>query len=489
MKIEDIIPSDEFTVKKHGGIDVSKCVSNFRCADRSSLLFLLPGITFDTYTIIPKYLKAEPAAIVTEKISEFPKTKIPLIEVKNARRAFAYASSAISKTDYSKLKFIGVTGTNGKTSTATMIYRILKSYGRKCGFIGTGKIEFSEKRYTDDKYSMTSPDPDVLYPTIREMQLDGCEIIVMEASSHALFLEKLAPIVFEIGIFTGLSHDHLDFHKDINSYFTAKERLIKSSKRAIINYDDPYGKILYEKYRNRATGVGVIWQSDVSAREVENKGLSGLNYIYRTKEFSTKVALPLPGLYNVYNSMLAFDAAVKMNVTPKCIKESLAAMEPIEGRCECIHADITVIVDYAHTPKALESILKTASHAKPCGCKITLVFGCGGERDTEKRPKMAAIAEKYADKIIVTNDNPRSEAEDKIINDILSGFTGSRHGVITDRSVAITHAVKSASAKDIVIIAGKGHEKYIYDKSGYRPFDEKSIIYSALELRKSEVIK
>ncbi|MBE6635157.1 MAG: UDP-N-acetylmuramoyl-L-alanyl-D-glutamate--2,6-diaminopimelate ligase [Ruminococcaceae bacterium] len=488
MKIKELIPNDEIiNIGKYAETDIQNCTSDFRRADKGSLLFLLPGVSFNTYELIPEFLKSSPCAIVTEKISEFPKTRVPLIEVKNARRAFAFAMSALSKINYKELKFIGVTGTNGKTSTATMIYRILNLNGYRCGFIGTGKIEFCNKRYTDENYSMTCPDPDLLYPTLHTMQDDGCNVIVMEVSSHALELEKTAPISFDIGIFTGFSHEHIDFHGSMEAYFSAKEKLIKSAKRAIINFDDDGGKRLYDRYREKSTGVGVVWKSDVSATDVENYGLCGIGYIFRGKNFLTRVKLPLPGLYNIYNSMLAFEAAIEMNVTPKGIKEALESTDFIEGRCECIYDDITVIVDYAHTPRALENILKTSIYDKNPQQKITLVFGCGGERDCEKRPMMAAIAEKYADKIIVTNDNPRGEDEEKIISDITSGFRKARYGVIRDRSVAITYAIKSASPSDIVIIAGKGHEKYIYDKNGYRPFDEKEIIRSALKLRRSEV--
>ncbi len=488
MKIKKLIPADEITdLGKYGETDITDCTSDFRRAGKGSLLFLLPGVNFNTYELIPKYLKAEPSAIVTERISEFPKTKIPLIEVKNARRAFAFAMSSFSEINYSALKFIGITGTNGKTSTATMIYRILNQNGYRCGFIGTGKIEFGGKRYTDEGYSMTCPDPDLLYPTVRSMQNEGCNVIVMEVSSHALELEKTAPITFDIGIFTGLSHEHIDFHGSMEGYFLAKEKLIKSSKRAIINFDDDGGKRLYDTYRDKSTGVGVVWKSDVSATEVENYGLRGIGYIFRGKNFLTRVKLPLPGLYNIYNSMLAFEAAIEMNVTPKGIKEALESSDFIEGRCECIYDDITVIVDYAHTPRALENILKISIYDKNSRQKIILVFGCGGERDSAKRPMMAAVAEKYADRIIVTNDNPRGEDEEKIISDITSGFKEARYGVIRDRSVAITHAIKSAAPSDIVIIAGKGHEKYIYDKDGYHPFDEKEIIRSALKLRRTEV--
>ena len=487
MNIKQLIPEKEFTGNQNiPDIEIYNCTSNYKKRGKNTLLFLLPGVNFDTYELIPFYLKSDAAAIITESKDKFPKTKIPIIEVKSARRAYAFAMSKISEINYEKLTFIGVTGTNGKTTTATMIRKILEYNGKRVGFIGTGKIEFEDKKYMDAYYSMTSPDPDILYPIIKDMQSHGCEIIVMEASSHALTLEKLAPINYKIGIFTGLSHEHLEFHGSMEKYYLAKEKLIKNCELAIINFDDPWGKHLYEKYESKATGIGVVWRSDVSATEVENYGLCGIGYIYKGKNFITRIKLPIPGLYNIYNSMLAFDAAYKLNITPKDIKLAFESIDHIDGRCECIFDEITVIIDYAHTPLALESVLKTIIADKDYLQKLILVFGCGGERDPSKRPIMAKIAEKYADKIIITNDNPRREDEGAIIDAIVSGFTQKKYAVIRDRAEAITYAVKSASIGDIVLIAGKGHEKYIIDKDGYLHFDEKEIITDALKLRKCE---
>ncbi len=487
MKIKHLIPEGEFTQKTPiPDLEIQSCSSNYKKVSGRTLLFLLPGVNFDTYELIPQFLKSNAVAIVTENFSKFPPSKIPILEVKSARRAFAYAMSNLSEINYDKLTFIGVTGTNGKTTTATMIRKILEYNEQRVGFIGTGKIEFEDIRYTDNYYSMTSPDPDILYPIIKDMELRGCETIVMETSSHALELEKLSPIKYKIGIFTGLSHEHLEFHGSMEKYFDAKEKLIKNCDMAIINFDDPWGKRLYEKYQSKATGIGVVWRSDVSATEVENFGLCGIGYVYKGKNFITRVKLPLPGLYNIYNSMLAFDTAYKLRISPKNIKTALESIKSIDGRCECIFDEITVIIDYAHTPLALKNVLKTINLDKNIGQNLILVFGCGGERDPSKRPLMAKTAEEYADKVIITNDNPRCESEEKIINDIKSGFTRKSYAVITDRAEAISYAIKNAKVGDIVLIAGKGHEKYIQDKNGYRYFDEKAIIYDALKLRKSE---
>lgn len=488
MLIKELIPSDELICTSSKiNLSVESCISDYTKADSKSLLFLLPGVNFNTYELAEKFQKSAPRAIVTENPSAFKKSKIPLIEVKNARRAFAFASSRICEIDYSKTKFIGVTGTNGKTSTALMIKHILEANGNKCGFIGTGKLISDNRNLADKYYSMTCPDPNLLYPSIKKMQEDGCTYIIMEVSSHALALEKVSPISFDIGIFTGLSHEHLEFHKNMDNYFAAKEKLIKNAKRAIINFDDKYGKKLYEKYEEKSISIGIIWNSDVNAINIENAGLGGIGYICRTENFMTKITLRLPGIFNVYNSLSAFCCAYLCNVKPKDAKTALSEMRSISGRFEIIFSDINIIIDYAHTPRALDSILNTVYSDKKQGQKMWIVFGCGGERDREKRPMMAAVAEKYADKIIVTNDNPRNESEEKIISDILPGFQKKSYAIIMDRALAITYAIKTAKSEDFVIIAGKGHEKYILDKRGYRDFDEVSVIKSALKLRNSEV--
>lgn len=465
-------------------LDVSRCTSNFREADDKSLLFLLPGINFNTYSIIDEYTKTKAVAIVTEDASKISDKFQNIIEVRNARKSFAHAMSEISQIDYKSMSFIGITGTNGKTSTATLIYNILCKAEIPCGFIGTGKIFFNEINYADKNYSMTSPDPDILYPILHDMQKRGCSVIVIEASSHALALDKLSPIPFKVGIFTGISHEHLEFHKTMENYFEAKEKLILKSEHAIINYDDEYGKKLYEKYKSKAIGIGMIWSCDSQAIDIESHGVSGTSYIYKSKTGQTKIELSIPGLYNIYNSMLAYEAAYKMNVCIDTIKSALKETKHIDGRFEVISSDVTVIIDYAHTPLALESLLKTVNTIKNTGQKTTLIFGCGGERDPSKRPLMAAVAEKFADKIIVTSDNPRSEDENKIYADIERGFENKDHGIIRDRRLAIEYAIKSADINEIIVIAGKGHEKYIKDKNGVHDFDEKSIVKSSLELRK-----
>ena len=485
MKIRYLIPQNQLKSDTELlDLSVERCSANYRTSDERTLLFLLPGVNFDTYELKDEYIKSPHAAIVTENASKFQKAHSDIIEVKNARLSFAFASSRICEINYDNLAVIGVTGTNGKTTSATMIHRILTDAGIKCGFIGTGKMFFENVDYAEKYYSMTSPDPNVLYPVLSDMQKRGCTTVVLEASSHALALDKLSPIPFKIGIFTGISHEHLEFHKTMENYFLAKSRLIENSELGIINQDDEWGKKLYEKFKHKSLGISVNEKADVYAKDVKHRREGGNEYLLKYKDILTKAEICFPGIYNVYNSLFAFVAAYHMNISVRDINASLKNISYIDGRFEVIKDSVTVVIDYAHKPLALESILKTVKEELKPRQNITLVFGCGGERDPSKRPLMASVAEKLADNIIVSNDNPRGENESNIISDIEKGFLTHKHAVILDRALAIRHAIKTASDGDVVVIAGKGHEKYIKDKNGFHEFDEKSIVLNSLKIRK-----
>lgn len=485
MKLENLLPESEFIDNNKKSIEFSSVTRLLSEITGESAFFFLKPIKSDSKKTVKEIIKRAPKVIVCEDKTLFNNTKIPTIEVKNARRAYAYAMSNLCGISYEGMTFIGVTGTNGKTSTASMLKAIFEYAEYKVGFIGTGKILSDNVSLADSNYSMTCPDPEILYPTISRMKSDGCKIIIMEVSSHALALEKTAPIPFWGAAFTGLSPEHLDFHGDMENYFLEKEKLIAKCDFAVVNYDDAYGKRLCKKYKDKVVPCGVIWQTAVSATDVENFGLDGVEYILKS-DFLTKITLKVPGIYNVYNSMIAVSICTRYGIAPCICKQALSALAHIDGRCEIIRDDITVVIDYAHTPFALKNLLKTVKTSKIMGQKITLVFGCGGDRDTSKRPEMAKIAEYFCENVIVTSDNPRSESPQKIITDIVSGFTKKSYGVISDRASAITYAIKSAFDGDIVIIAGKGHEKYTYDKSGYHYFDEREIITKALKERKGE---
>ncbi len=426
----------------------------------------------------------KPAAVVIKDGACFPYS-IPKITVKNPRYASAKIHSRFWQIDYKTVKIIGITGTNGKTTTATIIYNILRDNGKKVGFIGTGKIEIDGDRINESSYSMTTPAPERLYKILRKMQDVSCEYIVMEVSSHALKQERVSAIPFEYAIFTNLSEEHMDFHDSMEDYYQSKRRLFSLAKKTVINTDDSYGKRLYKECNSEKQSVGVLWRADAFATLIEDYGFDGLSYYYNGKGFLFKAHLKLAGLHNVYNSLLALTVCIDMGIAPCQAKESLSKITEVSGRFEIIKDEITVIIDYAHTKEAFAQILSSISSNKGLS-SLSVVFGCGGERDRYKRPRIAEIAEKYADKIIVTSDNSRNEPPEAIIADITKGFKKYNYEICIDRKEAIIKAITEAEIGDIVAVIGKGAEEYNIDKDGYHPFSEKAIISEALKTRKCE---
>lgn len=420
------------------------------------------GVLCDTEAALPQGVKA--------------------VRVRNVRQAIANAFYRFHRIDLKKVKMIAVTGTNGKTTTASFIKAILEDAGKKVGFIGTGKVSIGKDILSNENYSMTTPDPMLLYQMISVMQKSGCDAIVMEASSHSLALDKLFPLEFDYGVFTNLSSEHMDFHKSKEEYFAAKSKLFNKCKTAVLNIDDPYAKRIAERFHGRTVSCGVLWRGDAFATQIEDIKPIGTKYAYHTKDLVFIMRLNIPGTYNVYNSLLAATLCIDMGIKPTLVRESLSKIDSIEGRFEIIKGRVTVIIDYAHTYSAFEAFLKEVKRLKQKDGLITAVFGCGGERDREKRPKMASAAENLADRVIVTSDNSRGENLSDIISDITSGFKGSNYKIIKSRNDAIIYAIRSAKDGDTVLLIGKGPEKYNIDSDGYHHFDEREIATLALKM-------
>ena len=483
MNLKDIIYENECNEQKIPDVEVKKITTNQNDIDSTTLFVFVSSIKFDIRKIISYVTSKRPAAIICENTLEIS-ADIPILTVESTRRILPYLYARFYDVDFGRMRFVGITGTNGKTTTATMLSHILNFSGEPTGFIGTGKIVSNGKLLTDSTYSMTTPDPAVLYKHLKTMQNDGCSIIVMEVSSHALYFDKVLPIPFFIGIMTNLSLEHSDFHTDMESYFKTKMKLFSQCKYGIFNSDDHYCRRALREVVCEIKTIGAVWSAEAVARDIKVHGFEGSEYIYRDTERIFKVKLALPGIYNIYNSMLAINAAILLGVRPCIAKKALATIAKIDGRFEIINENPCVIIDYAHTPDAFEKFLKSINSAKNTGQRLIVVFGCGGERDKTKRPKIASVVEKYADIIIVTEDNSRGESESEIIKDILAGFTTTKkRKVITSRTAAIEHAVISAKPNDIVAIVGKGHERYNIGETGTVSFDERTIVKGALAKR------
>lgn len=410
-----------------------------------------------------------------------------------------------------KLRLVGVSGTNGKTSVSSMLAHILQFNEIPCGIIGTvGVISPAGQpvsiRSDDETANMTTPDPEELYAILATMAVEGgkAPVVVMEVTSHALALRKVAPLRFEVSIFTNLTPEHLDFHETMEAYYAAKKKLFTDAvtRTAVVNADDPYGRRLLTDGETHAEQwlvchtqtpavkadmpcVGRCCQH-IYAGQIKNRDADGVEYRLLSPDARVRLLCPVPGEFTVSNSLEAAVAARALGVTPTKIKEALACFRGVAGRMERVplgdHVGFSVFLDYAHTPDALGNLLATANGFRKRGERIVLLFGCGGDRDSSKRAPMAAIASRMADMVIITSDNSRTEDPQHIISDILAGMAQDcDHVVIPDRAEAIQYAIRYARRGDIILLAGKGHENYELDANGKHPFCEKDIVISAAE--------
>lgn len=453
----------------------------------------IKGLRSDGHAHIDEAIERGAAALVVERQAveegrvDTRKIKIPIIICENTRRLMSHLFSAWHGEPQSSLKMIGVTGTNGKTSVSRLIYEILSRAGRKCALVGTVGCKTHQReiaiKHPDPNANMTTPDPEQLFAILGEAVADGCEYAVMEVTSHALYFDKVAPITFDVSVFTNLSEDHLDLHGDMDSYFAAKSKLFSQSRRAVINYDDRYGRLLAEKINIPALLCTMEGRdTGCSAEEVHLLCESGIEYKLSCRDLRLRVRSPLPGSFNVMNTMQAALAVRLLGLSVSEIKDGLAHFSGIEGRLERLkfdeNVDFTVYLDYAHTPDALENLLRTARGFTSSGQRIVLLFGCGGDRDPYKRSVMGKIAVEMADMVIITSDNSRSESTSRIIDDILMGIDGScsaSYTVIEDRRSAIEYAIKNARRGDVILLAGKGHEEYEITREGRKRFSEREI--------------
>jgi UDP-N-acetylmuramyl-tripeptide synthetase len=412
---------------------------------------------------------------------------LPILISCDTRELMAYLFAAWYDNPQDEMKIVGVTGTNGKTSVTTLIKEILSRAFIPSGLIGTAgcysKDEKIDVRSANENANMTTPDPEELYRILRIMADGGVRVVLMETTSHALALKKVEPINFEIAVFTNLTEDHLDLHKNMENYFAAKARLFEKCRLAVINYDDRYGRILAENIDIPHIFCSAEGrETDCAAEDVRVSG-GGIEYKLTSRDLRLRVRSPLCGKFNVMNTMQAAVISRALGATATTIKDTLAHFSGVVGRLERVklaeRVDFSVYIDYAHTPDALENLLCAARTFAKSGQRIVLLFGCGGDRDRQKRPVMGKIAVDMADFVIITGDNSRSEKTLDIIKDILSGIVG-REGapftVIERRRDAIEYAIKNARRGDVILLAGKGHEEYEIDEDGKHPFSERMLV-------------
>jgi UDP-N-acetylmuramoyl-L-alanyl-D-glutamate--2,6-diaminopimelate ligase len=426
-----------------------------RLVQPGTLFFCVPGFTRDGHDFAADAVARGAVALVVER--DLP-LDVPQIKVESVRAAMAPAAAAFYGDPTKTLQTVGITGTNGKTTTAFLVRALLEADGRPAGLLGTVKSIIGGAEHAVER---TTPEAIDLQRTFKEMLDAGDTAAVMEVSSHALELHRADAIHFAAAIFTNLTQDHLDFHPTMEDYFAAKRMLFvpETPPAAVINIDDPYGARLAAELEAPTT-FALRTEADYRATDVST-GLNGSHFTVQTPEGPVQLTSPLRGEFNVYNVLGALAAARGLGVPLKACQRAIAAAGQVPGRFETVDAgqDFAVVVDYAHTPDSLENVLTAAR--KLTESRLITVFGCGGDRDRGKRPLMGEIAGRLADLAIVTSDNPRSEDPEAILEEVRAGMKDATARVESevDRRRAIARAVEAAGTGDVVVIAGKGHEQ------------------------------
>jgi UDP-N-acetylmuramoyl-L-alanyl-D-glutamate--2,6-diaminopimelate ligase len=445
----------------------------------------IEGFRTDGHLFAGEALEKGAAALVVSKPVAVP-GEVPLVRVPDTRLALALLAARFYGYPGHRLKLTGVTGTNGKTTTTYLLRAVYRRAGARVGLIGTVANWIGERKIP---VTHTTPESLDLQKILAEMAGAGVDTVVMEVSSHALALKRVAGCRFDTAVFTNLTQDHLDFHKDMQDYLGAKKILFEEAERvAVINGDDPAAPELRKACRGgvRVVTYGIREKADVTAEKIDVHR-KGTSFLARTPWGEAALNLKLTGSFNVYNSLAALAAGGAAGIPLAAMAAALEEVAGVPGRFELVDRgqDFTVVVDYAHTPDGLENLLRTARQI--CTGRLVAVFGCGGDRDRTKRPLMGEIAARGSDLPVVTSDNPRTEDPLKIIADIEEGVRKVRrpgdYVVLPDRRQAIRYAIGSASAGDVVVIAGKGHEDYQIIGTEKFPFDDREEAARALEER------
>jgi UDP-N-acetylmuramoyl-L-alanyl-D-glutamate--2,6-diaminopimelate ligase len=439
-----------------------------------TLFFCVPGFKSDGHDFAPDAVERGAAALVCQRPLGLG---VPEVIVDDVRAAMSPAAVRFYGDPTAELDVIGVTGTNGKTTTAFLVRHLLEADGRGCGLLGTVKRVVAGR---EEEVERTTPEAIDLQATFRAMLDGGDRACAMEVSSHALELGRVEGIHFACRVFTNLTQDHLDFHETMEAYFAAKRRLFETPGAAVVNLDDEYGRRLAPEVDS--TTFAIDRDADYRALEVDFD-LMGSSFRCRMPDGELELTSPLPGLFNVQNVLGAIAAVRALGVPAETIAAALPRFGRVPGRFEPVDEgqDFGVLVDYAHTPEALENVLRAARPVTQG--RLHVVFGAGGDRDRSKRPKMGEAARLLADRVLVTSDNPRSEEPDAIIDEIMEG-AGAGAERVTDRRRAIALAIDSAAPGDLVVIAGKGHEQGQEFEDGRKePFDDVEVARQALRAR------
>ncbi|MDH5381593.1 MAG: UDP-N-acetylmuramoyl-L-alanyl-D-glutamate--2,6-diaminopimelate ligase [Cyclobacteriaceae bacterium] len=468
------------------GVEVKGLAFDSRKVEPGFVFIAMKGTEADGHLFIEAALEKGAIAIVAEQMPEEFKKGVTYTCVKDSREATSIMASHFYKNPSKNLQLIGVTGTNGKTTTATLMFELFKSLGHKCGLIST-----ISNKIMDDEYPATHTTPDAisLNALLAKMVRQNITHCFMEVSSHALHQKRVYGLTYKVGVFTNISHDHLDYHQSFENYITAKKILFDSlppESFAIVNIDDKRGRIMLQNTRADKSTFSLKAVADFKGKLISDS-IHGLEMEIGGKE----VWFKLVGSFNAYNLLGVYATAVKLGEDPDEVLRHLSMIGGVAGRFETVRAEAGVIgiVDYAHTPDALENVLSTIQKIRTGNENVITVLGCGGNRDKGKRPIMASIACKYSNKVIVTSDNPRYEDPAAIMSDMIKNLDPVEMRKvlkILDREEAIKTACMLSGSEDIILVAGKGHETYQEVKGERYPFDDKEVLNRMFKLNLSK---
>lgn len=479
MKLSEIMQKVEILGQSCDfNAEISDICYDSRRASDGCVFVAIKGLSLDGNAYIPEAMAKGAVAVVTEYQPQ-DGARVPYVLVPNARKALAQMSAALFGNPQNALKLVGVTGTNGKTTVASLVAAVLEKAGKTCGLIGTNGIALTGmKAPAIERSTPTTPESYDLFKILAYMRDKGCSHAVMEVSSHALSLWRVYGLDFEVAAFTNLSRDHLNFHGDFDHYLEAKGRLFDKCRTAVINFDDPAGQKLIEgkscykiTYSTEDNAASLVAKNiRLKADRVELEAV--------TTGHISRISLGIPGMFSVYNALAAVGCGLALDIELGVIAQALQEVKGIKGRAETVPvpADYTVIIDYAHSPDSMENILR-AVKGFATGRVIGL-FGCGGNRDKTKRPIMGRVAAQNCDVCVITSDNPRNEKPREIIDEIIPGTFGfdvPTH-IITDRKKAIGFALKIAEPGDVVVLMGKGHETYQEIEGKKVHLDEREVV-------------
>jgi UDP-N-acetylmuramoyl-L-alanyl-D-glutamate--2,6-diaminopimelate ligase len=466
MKLKDLLKGYSYT--GNADVEITGIACDSREVKKGFAFVCIKGYETDGHKYAQNALSNGASVIISQE-----ELSVPSVIVSDSRKIFAVLCTNFYNNPTKEFTLIGITGTNGKTSTTYFIKQILEEKGYKVGLIGTNQNMIGQKAY---ETSRTTPDSFELNKIFRQMADEKCQYVVMEVSSHSLYLDRVYGCEFDVGAFINLTQDHLDFHKTMENYLAAKAILFTMCKKGVVNTDDPYSDKIIKTAKCPMTGYGIYSECDIKAEDIVYHS-TGVEFSVGNEKY--KVAVP--GEFSVYNALTAISVCKALGIDYETIVKGLGNIKGVKGRAQVVELgfDFTVLIDYAHTPDGIEKILNTVR--KFTKGKLIILFGCGGDRDNTKRPIMGKIASELADFCIITSDNPRTEDPGKIMKEIILGIDKENYITIENRKEAMEYALRNACKDDIIVLAGKGHETYQTIGKENFDFDEEAILFEIKE--------